>query len=83
MRSCLRVAIGLGACSTLAAAESPITIERLLDQGWGLAGYAGTSNNRSSLMLFRHKDKKYFVQCSVLYDATRTPRPMINCYELH
>ena len=39
MRSCLRVAIGLGAYSTLAAAEPPITIERLLDQGWDLAGY--------------------------------------------
>ena len=34
-------------------------------------------------MLFRHKDKKYLVQCSVLYDVTRAPRPMINCYELH
>ena len=83
MRSCLRVAIGLGAYSTLAAAEPPITIERLLDQGWDLAGYVGTSDNRSSLMLFRHKDKKYLVQCSVLYDVTRAPRPMINCYELH
>jgi hypothetical protein len=82
MRSCLRVAIGLGAYSTLAAAEPPIT-ERLLDQGWDLAGYVGTSDNRSSLMLFRHKDKKYLVQCSVLYDVTRAPRPMINCYELH
>jgi hypothetical protein len=49
MRSCLRVAIGLGACSTLAAAEPPITIERLLDQGWDLAGYVGTADNRSSL----------------------------------
>jgi hypothetical protein len=83
MRSCLRVAIGLGAYSTLAAAEPPITIERLLDQGWDLAGYVGTSDNRSSLMLFRHKDTKYLVQCSVLYDVTRAPRPMINCYELH
>jgi hypothetical protein len=83
MRSCHNVvAIGLGACSRLAAAEPP-TIERLLDQGWDLAGYVGTSDNRSSLMLFRHKDKKYLVQCSVLYDATRGPRPMINCYELH
>jgi hypothetical protein len=27
-------------------------------------------------MLFRHKDKKYLVQCSVLYDVTRAPRPM-------
>ena len=49
MRSCLRVAIGLGACSALAAAEPPITIERLLDQGWDLAGYVGTADNRSSL----------------------------------
>jgi hypothetical protein len=83
MRSCLSVAIGLGACSSLAAAEPALTIERLLDQGWDLAGYVGTADNRSSLLLFRHKDKKYLVQCSVLNDVTRAPRPMINCYELH
>ena len=82
MRSCLRVAIGLGACSTLAAAEPPITIERLLDQGWDLAGYVGTSDNRSSLCCSDTRIS-HLVQCSVLYDVTRAPRPMINCYELH
>jgi len=69
MRSCLRVAIGLGACSTLAAAEPPITIERLLDQGWDLAGYVGTSDNRSSLVLFRHRIRS--TSCSVPYYMTR------------
>jgi hypothetical protein len=83
IRSCLRAAIGLGACSSPAAAEPAITIERLLDQGWDLAGYVGTADNRSSLILFRHKEKKYFVQCSVFYDVQRSPRTVINCYELH
>ena len=34
-------------------------------------------------MLFKHKDKTYLVQCSVLYDVTRNPRTNVNCYELH
>ena len=65
------------------AAESAITIEKLLGDGWEIAGYIGGYDNRSSLMLFRHKNRTYLVQCSVLYDVTRTPRTNLNCYELH
>jgi len=83
MRRRLGLVIGLGAWGGAAAADSPITIERLLEDGWDIAGYTGTFDNRSSLMLFRHKDKKYLVQCSVLYDVTRIPRTNVNCYELH
>lgn len=82
MRRRLALVIGLSAWRGVAAADSAITIERLLEDGWDIAGYAGTFDNRSSLMLFRHKDKKYLVQCSVLYDVTRNPRTNVNCYEL-
>jgi hypothetical protein len=64
------------------AAEPPITVERLLGDGWEVAGYTGTLDNRSTVILFRHKDKKYLVQCSILYDVTRTPRMNTNCYEV-
>ena len=38
-------------------------------------------------MLFKHKDRNYFVQCSVVYDATRggkaSEHVITNCYEIH
>ena len=64
-------------------AEPTLSVERLLTDGWEIAGYTGTVDNRSSLMLFRHKDRKYLVQCSVFFDVTRTPRTNTNCYEVH
>jgi hypothetical protein len=73
----------LGWISTARAAESPLSIERLTADGWEIAGYAGTLDNRSSLILFRRKDRPYLVQCSILYDVTRSPRVVTNCYELH
>lgn len=75
--------LGQSIIGTLFAAEPPLTIERLLNEGWEVAGYAGTLDNRSALILFRNKDKKYLVQCSTLYDVTRTSRITLNCYELH
>ena len=71
----------LGA-SALSAAEAPLTVDQLLAQGWEIAGYASGYDNRTSLILFRHKDKNALVQCGVLYDVTRNPRTIINCYEL-
>lgn len=82
MRFWLGLVIGLGGWGALAA-EPALTVERLLADGWEIAGYTGTFDNRSSLMLFRHKDRNYLVQCSVLFDVTRNPRTNINCYELH
>jgi len=81
VRAGLIPAIALFAAA--AAAETPVTIEQLLQDGWDVAGYTGTFDNRSSLLLFRRKDKNYLVQCSVLYDVTRSPRAIVNCYELH
>jgi hypothetical protein len=70
------------AASSLAAAETPLTIGQLLAQGWEIAGYASGYDNRTSLMLFRHPGVNALVQCSVLYDVTRNPRTIVNCYEL-
>jgi hypothetical protein len=81
MRSGLCVAAMLAA-SRLAAAETPLTIGQLLAQGWEIAGYASGYDNRTSLMLFRHSGVNALVQCSVLYDVTRNPRTIVNCYEL-
>jgi hypothetical protein len=82
MRIPLALAIAVCVAGAAAAAE-PLTIEALLQDGWEIAGYTGTYDNRSSLMLFRRKDRNYLVQCSVLYDVTRNPRTSVNCYELH
>ena len=83
MRYCLALVIGLGTLGTSCAAEAPLTIEHLLGDGWEIAGYTGTLDNRSSLILFKNKDKRYLVQCSTLYDVTRASRITLNCYELH
>ena len=69
--------------SSVLAAEPGITVERLTGEGWEIAGYTGTFDNRSSLILFRNKARPYLVQCSVLYDVTRSQRVVLNCYELH
>ena len=70
------------AASSLAVAEAPLTIEQLLAQGWETAGYASGYDNRTALILFRHPGVNALVQCSTLYDVTRNPRTVVNCYEL-
>ena len=83
MRVAFCFAMILAAVRVSAAAEPPLTIERLIGEGWEIAGYTSGYDNRSTLILFRHKDKNYLVQCSTLYDVTREPRVIVNCYELH
>jgi hypothetical protein len=51
MRSGLFLAAMLAA-SSLAAAETPLTIEQLLAQGWEIAGYVSGHDNRTALILF-------------------------------
>ncbi len=70
MRLSLAFALALAALGARAA-EPPLTIEQLLAQGWEIAGYASGYDNRSTLILFRHKDKTFLIQCSTLYDVTR------------
>jgi hypothetical protein len=57
-------------------------IEKLIADGWEIAGYVAAGDNRS-LILFKNKNQKYLVQCSVLIDVMRNPRQVVNCYELH
>ena len=81
----MRLALCLAAmltASSLAAAEAPLTIDQLLAQGWEIAGYASGYDNRTSLLLFRHAGVNALVQCGVAYDVTRSPRTIVNCYEL-
>jgi hypothetical protein len=82
MRSGLCFAMMLAALSFAAAEQAPLTIDQLLAQGWEIAGYASGYDNRTSLILFRHPGMNALVQCGVLYDVTRNPRTIINCYEL-
>lgn len=81
----LAVAIALALSPTIAAggtADDHITVETLIKGGWQVIGYAGTFENRSSVILFRHPTETYLVQCGTLHDVTRTPRTVLNCYEL-
>lgn len=82
MRSRLFLATMLAAPGLAFAEEAPLTIDQLLAQGWEIAGYASGYDNRTSLILFRHPGMNALVQCGVLYDVTRNPRTVINCYEL-
>jgi len=66
-----------------AAAEPPLTIDKLLADGWEIAGFASGYDNRTSLILFRHPGVNSLVQCGILFDVTRNPHTIINCYELH
>jgi len=80
MRTSLGFAV-IFLASRVAAAE-PWSIERLLSEGWEIAGYASGYDNRSSLILFRHPGTNTLVQCGALHHITRNPTVIINCYEL-
>ena len=68
--------------SRAGAADAPPSIGGLLTDGWEIAGYASGYDNRTSLILFRHAGVNALVQCGVLFDVTRMPHTMLNCYEL-
>lgn len=82
MRSGLGFAMMMTASGVAAADTAPLTIDQLLAQGWEIAGYASGYDNRTSLILFRPSGMNALVQCGVLYDVTRNPRTIVNCYEL-
>jgi hypothetical protein len=81
MRSGVLFAAMLSA-SSVADEERPLTIGQLLGEGWEIAGYASGYDNRTSLILFRKPGINALVQCSASYDVTRSPRTVVNCYEL-
>ena len=75
--------LGLGIfAATATAAEPGWTITELLRQGWEIAGYTSTADNRSALILFKKAGEPYLVQCATLYDVLRAQRSVINCYVL-
>jgi hypothetical protein len=79
---CCLAFLTLQLLATPASPQSPgVTIEKLITDGWEVVGYIGAWERRS-LILFKHKDHKYLVQCSVLVDVTRAQRLVIVCYEL-
>ncbi|MCJ2106714.1 hypothetical protein MKK70_15275 [Methylobacterium sp. E-041] len=82
MRYRLSIAITLAHCGRVAVAEPAPTIEHLLTDGWEIAGYVGNYDVRTSLILFKKKDVNHLVQCSTLFDVTRSQRVVVNCYEL-
>ncbi len=78
------VAIVITGAILPARAQTPaqISVERLLGDGWEIAGYGALPFEGRTFILFKHKDQKYLVQCSVLYDVTRNKRVQTNCYEV-
>ncbi len=71
----------VSAGSAVAKPQSAGAIEKLLGEGWEVAGYVSAWENRS-LILFKHREHKYLVQCSVLIDVLRSPRLVTSCYEI-
>ena len=81
-RTCCPLFLALQLLVIPASAQSQsVTIEELVTDGWEAAGYIAASGNRS-LILFKHRDNKYLVQCSVLVDVTRAQSLVITCYDL-
>ena len=79
-RALLAVAI-CAASPAGAQQQASTTIEKLLSEGWEVAGYISAFENRS-LVLFKHKEHKYLVQCSILIDVMRNPRVVTYCHEI-
>jgi hypothetical protein len=69
-----------------AEAPAPTSIGQLLADGWEIAGYAPSLAMVGSVILFKHKDRNFLVQCTAVYDATRgaarADRVITNCYEI-
>ena len=75
------------AAPTVAATDENIgiSIETLLKDGWQIAGYAAanTFSVESAMILLRHADQSYLVQCRASFDVTRSPSITSHCYKLH
>jgi hypothetical protein len=79
--------LALAACQPASAqSPPPLTVSQLLADGWEIAGFASSLYVLGSVILFKHKDRNYFVQCSAVYDPTRSAnakeRVVTNCYEV-
>jgi hypothetical protein len=73
--------LAVGSGSARAQQPGSPRIESLIADGWEVAGYIAVADNRS-LVLLKHKEHRYLVQCSVLVDTMRNPRVVTYCYEI-
>ena len=67
--------------NSILVTRKDLLMKPIARDGWEVAGYIAAWENRS-LILFKHKDHNYLVQCSVLVDVTRAQRLVTVCYEL-
>ncbi len=78
--------LALTVAQSVGAQTPQPSVGQLLTDGWEIAGYAAALTTFGSIILFKHKDKNYLIQCSAVYDATRGPktveRVVTNCYEI-
>jgi hypothetical protein len=79
----LAVSLMLPLASRTAGAQQPEPhrVEKLIADGWDIGGYIAVDYNRS-VILFKHREHHYLVQCSVLIDVMRNPRVLTYCYEI-
>lgn len=84
IRRAFAAVLALAASPPAGAETTPTSIGQLLADGWEIAGYAPSLAMVGSVILFKHKDKNYLVQCTAVYDATRGLRDRVvtNCYEI-
>ena len=83
MRAAFSFAMILAAVRVAAAAEPPLTIERTAGARVGDRRLRQRLRQSHVADPVPPQDKNALVQCGVLYDVTRSPRTIVNCYELH
>lgn len=66
MRFLLALMIGVWSAGTSRAADASWSVEGLSSKGWEIAGFTGTYDIRGFLILFKHRDRVFLVQCSTL-----------------
>ena len=70
------------AAPAVATTDENISIETLLKDGWQINAAANQSAVESAMILLRHADQSYLVQCRASYDVTRSPSVTSHCYKL-
>ena len=73
------------AAPAVAATDENISMETLLKDGWQdcrLRGGQSVCCQSGRMILLRHADQSYLVQCRASFDVTRSPRVTSHCYKL-
>jgi len=78
------VLVLLLAAPAVAATDENVSLETLLKAGWQVVGYAAANQSavESAMILLRHAEQSYLVQCRASYDVTRSPSVTSHCYKL-